>query len=255
MSDEVPSSYRKRITSLEDELGRDVCGYPDQEGTPCEQWPVDEEGRCKRHAGRSLQQAFGEQGERDETDLSQPPSIKQTPSESSPSSRSGWTKVLSESATYWIVLVLLGLMTGGVSGTMLFRGGEATPNQTSTEASLNVEDPDFTRIRERYRNGNLGEVESQLGRIYRNSPGSSDRAQALYYRYVLEQNRGNHRRAYDLAEEFLNQFKNHPLRPEVTFGAWFLADRFLDRQDLARKHREQLNSEYPDSKWAQKTDS
>lgn len=259
MSDEVPSSYRKRIASLKDEVGRDVCGYPDEEGSPCEQWPVDEHGRCSRHAGRSLESAF--QGGSEARVGGATPGAHESPSpvevrSGVPSSSTpGWTEVLGTAITYWVVLVLLGLMAGGVTGTVLFWEGDTLEQPTTTDVSLNVSDPDFTLIREYYRNGNLGEVESQLHRIYRESPSSSDRAQALYYRYVLQQNRGNHRRAYDLAEKFLNEFENHPLRAEVTFGAWFLADRFLEREDLARKYRKQLNSEFPDSKWAQKTDS
>lgn len=258
MSDEVPSSYRKRVSAVEDQLGRDVCGYPNEEGNPCQQWPVDDEGRCSRHSGGSLEEAFGDdepstppiEPEGHETD-SRVDSVR-VPSDPQPE---GWIESLASSATYWGVLVLVGLLAGAASGAYVFGLPSADGEPTPVEVTIDVNSPDFTKIREHYRNGNLAEVESKLREIYRETPSSSDRAQALYYRYVLQQNRGNHRRAYELAEQFLSDFEDHSLRAEVTFGAWFLADRFLEQEDLAEKHREQLNSEFPDTKWADKTDS
>lgn len=258
MSDEVPSSYRKRVSAVEDELGRGVCGYPNEEGDPCQQWPVDDEGRCSRHSGRSLEEAFGE--EEPSSPTIEPEGhergsrVDSVRVSAAPQSE-GWMETVASSATYWGVLVLVGLLTGTASGAYFFGLPSADREPIRAEASIDVNSPDFTKIREHYRKGNLAEVESKLRDIYRETSSSSDRAQALYYRYVLQQNRGNHRRAYELAEQFLSDFEAHSLRAEVTFGAWFLADRFLEREDLAEKHREQLNSEFPDTKWADKTDS
>lgn len=259
MSDEVPSSYRARLAELENELGRDVCGYPDEEGRPCEQWPADQEGRCARHAGRCLDDAFREDDRRSPDPVpTNSPSVPPA-EEGEPDARdTDGSRLLdapARSVSYWMLLVVFGLLSGGGTGAVLFEGGTTPDARTSESVSINLNNPDFTRIRDHYRNGDLGEVGSELRRIHRHARHSSDRAQALYYRYVLQQNRGNHQRAFELATNFLNTFKDHPLRAEVTFGAWFLADRFLGDRELAQRYKEQLNSEFPDSKWAQQTDS
>ena len=43
--------YLEEIDRLEKELGREICGYPTPDCTPCIRAPIDESGRCEIHGG------------------------------------------------------------------------------------------------------------------------------------------------------------------------------------------------------------
>lgn len=259
MTDEVPTSFRERIRSLESELDRSVCGYPTDDGAPCRQWPVDEDGRCSRHRGKTLEEGFqslrrGSGSSSDENDEI----TKSAHEDMTVRDPRGWKHTLVElgrSPTYWILLIVLGLVTGGAYG-MYPAGAGFEPSNTVTKTeSIDVEDPDFNKIREWFRSGRQDRVRQALTRIYENASSSPPRAQALYYRYVLEQRVGNHEKALSSARRFLREFDDHSLRSEVLFGAWFLSRRLLNRPEQAQQYEEQLRSEYPESKWVQKIDS
>ncbi len=255
MTNPVPTPYRERIQSLESELNRTICGYPTEKGTPCRKWPVDDENRCSKHRGKDLQDAFQSgsvpTGESDEYT---PETVQETPLRD-PRDWKYAFRELARTRTYWIIVLLLGLVSGTAYST--FRTGISDQMVSAVEESpsLNVEDPDFNQIREWFRSGRYAMVRRYLNQIYENNSDVSSRAQALYYRYVLEQKLGNHETALSDAETFLQQFDDHTLRPEVLFGAWFLTHRLLDQPEQAEQYRKQLRSEYPESKWVQKINS
>lgn len=259
MTDPVPASYRERIRTLESDLDRSVCGYPTEEGSPCRQWPVDEDGRCSRHSGKDLRDPFESGTVSIESSSTQSgDTIEETAEEPAIRDPRDWKYTLTEMArkpTYWVLLVVLGLVSGTAYGTIRYpTTGNGDANQ-GTVQSIDVDNPDFKTIREWFRSGNHTRVRSGLNEIYENSSNPSSRARALYYRYVHNQQLGNHQSALSDAETFLEKYDDHPLRPEVLFGAWFLSHRMLDRPEQAQKYEQQLRSEYPDSKWVQKINS
>lgn len=266
-SDRLPDGFQEQVEELESELGRDICGFPDEEFEPCEQWPAEGSSRCATHAGRDLEEAINDfrspsshspQSLTPSKTLNQPRSVGDKPV-----GASGFGSTVDRFANsylYWGALVLVGLVLGATAGAFtvdLNQAGSQAPASTTSagDLDLNVDDPDFNKIRELYREGNHREVVQRLNRLIEETSSRSVKAQVLYFSFVFHQNRENYRRALEMADRYLKEFKDHYRRAEVLYGAWFICSRLTDQPERAKRYRQSLLDEFPDSKWAKRLSS
>lgn len=257
------AEHRRAVKEMEERLGREICGVPTDEG-PCSQWPIsDSHGRCRSHARDAeaesgISRIFG--GNPDEDSRSEAP-----------------VEVFPGSPSLWASLALAGLILGGgIMGGLVYYDvlwiprslamveqtqnndrpeRETQGSETQVSMELNLQKPDFTRIRTLYREGNVDQVAVALERIVRKAPRESDRAHGMYLQFVLYQNQGDYDRALRIADRFLDEFEEHDRRPEILFGAAFLCQRFLDRADRARRYKRRLRQRYPESPWTRRLSS
>lgn len=263
-ADRLPDDYQERIQALESDLGRSVCGFPTEGLEPCEQWPADESEHCSRHKDRDLDQALDEltastggssQSLTPQETLREPQTLDSDTSREAPSS---WYRQFDGSYFYWTLLVLVGLLIGAGTAAVTFNGSPpTTQDETSAEPGfeLNFDDPDFTKLRESYRQGNYEEVARSLEELIEETNRDSVKAQGLYYSFVFHQNQQDYRRALEDAERFLEENEDHYRRAEVLYGAWFISNQFLEDAERAEQYRETLLEEFPDSKWANRLSS
>lgn len=259
MSPDVPASYRKKIKELEDELNRSICAYPTDDGSPCKQWPVSDEGRCHQHTGKSIQDGLTSDDNHRSTDRDlQPSEPSEEPSRSSSTETDSefnqwnhrdYVHWLSRSIVYWLMLVVFALSSGAASGYFFVDTPREPATKQPEKIQINTSNPDFSRIRQLYRDDKLSQVRETLRDLAENHQDKSVRGTAYYYRFVFQQNQQNYEEALSLAREYLKKFNNHPRRAEVIYGAWYLTDRYLNRDDLAQQYKDQLQDEFPESVW------
>jgi tetratricopeptide (TPR) repeat protein len=261
-SDRLPDDFQDRIDVLESDLGRDICGFPTEEFDPCDQWPADESGRCSRHADMDLENVVEKfrspssespQSFAPDKTLNEPHQIPETSPANSP--MHVLANRLAGSYWYWLGLILAGLLigAGAAAVTLDFQPPATKPAQTQTrDVEINFENPDFNKIRELYRNGDYQAVARRLDKIIEKTSDDTTRAQVLYFSFVFHQNQKNYRRALEMADRYLEQYSDHYRRAEVLYGAWFISSRLTDNSKRAKRYRQTLLDEFPDSKWARR---
>lgn len=268
MRSEWSTDHRRAVEELEERLGREICGVPTEDGDPCSQWPVSAtHGRCRQHAettegGADGYSIFGE-------------SSSEGGEAPDPASEQGGGRT--RSAGFWVALAMTGIVLGaGIVGGLLYYDviwiprSMAMPSATSSPANpdpgedgkeeevtvdVDPRNPDFTRIRSLYRQGEVDSVAVALKDLVEKAPDRTDRARAMYFQFVLYQNQGAYDEALQVADRFLETFEGHERRPEVLFGAGFLCKRHLDRPDRARQYFRRLENQYPESAWARRLSS
>lgn len=268
MRAEWSPDHRRAVEELEERLGREICGVPTEDGDPCSQWPVSAaHGRCRQHAetagdATSGYSIFGESSSEGENDAPAPAS-----------EQGGGT---ARSAGFWVALAMTGIVLGaGIVGGLLYYDviwiprTMAMPSVSSSPANpepkedeeeevtvdVDLRNPDFTRIRSLYRQGEVDRVAVALKDLVDKAPSRTDRARAMYFQFVLYQNQEAYGRALEVADRFLETFEDHERRPEVLFGAGFLCKRHLDRPDRAQRYFKQLENRYPESSWTRRLSS
>lgn len=259
MRAEWSSDHRQAVEDLEEQLGREICGVPTEDGNPCSQWPVSRtHGRCRRHADSAGtgEDAFSIFGQPDaspkETDRRDPAPVD-----------SG------RSAGFWVSLALAGIVLGaGVVGGLLYyeviwiprsmametvTSAESETETTPEDVTVDIDprNPDFGQVRSLYRQGEIDKVAVALRQIVDEGPRPA-RARAMYLQFVLYQNQEAYQQALDVADRFLRTFEDHDRHPEVLFGAAFLCKQYLDRPERAERYLQRLENQYPESAWAKR---
>ena len=250
MAKEAPdwsSGHREAVSEIEKELGREICGVPTGSGLPCKKWPVDSShGRCSDHA----------------PDLNPEPSRVEVTSCSNDSSSQASSTIFSRflNLPVIIVLVLSGLIAGFVlsAGIIYALGsenlslpGETEPDRSGSSPATSTGSLDFEEINRLFESGEYGRLEEKLDHQLAAGEGAS-REDALYYLFVLYQRTERYRAAIDVGEKFVEEFPDHARAPEVLFGQAKIAVDFLGNQQLADKYYDQLEEEYPESRWIEK---
>lgn len=263
---ELPDDFNEKIDELESELGRKICGFPTEEFEPCQQWPSDESGRCTNHTGLDLNTVLEQR--KSSSGLTSPDPGRLNPSSTNFQQQSSRDFTLPEESSstlieglmsspfYWGLLVVVGLSIGAGTAALTVNFEEVGVGfQSGSQVDLNVQDPNFNRIREFYRNGDFQEVGRRLRTILNETDNSSIKARALYYSFVFYQNRKNYEEALRIADRYLEEYKDHYRRSEILYGAWFICSNLLNRPERAQQYRETLLEEFPESKWAKRLSS
>lgn len=240
------------VKRLEKEMGRDICGEPTSSGLPCKEWPVsDDHGRCSKHKPSAENQSGQPSTE---------PTTESTGEPADPQQNGKSTDSYFGSYKYWIVLGLIGLGLGG-SATASYlvtdysgwwsneKNVEVTQSDTNERPlTIDVNDPNFSRIYEAYQNGRTSDVLMALDSILEQSGSRTARSKALYHKYVFFQDQQQFRSAVEAADRFVHEYSNHALRPEVLYGGGMMCNQYLDEPCETDFHSI-LREEYPESKW------
>lgn len=262
--------HRDVIQRLEQELGREICGVPTPSGLPCKEWPISQQhGRCSKHQPEPERETSPVEDSR----RREPTSPESPPTEEEPSS---W---FSRRVVIPLGLILTGLLLGGgtvayfypsLPGRSLLRSSQESPadgvadvQPASATESLNPglskidpRDPNFATLYKAYReDGNSRQLLELLDRIIRQSPDQSDRAEAMYRKFVLLQILNRFERSVRVADRYLNRFKQGSHRPEILYGAGWISETYLNQHKRSRSYYRKLKDEFPKSKWAQTVSS
>lgn len=252
LKDDWPEDYRRKIEEIETKLNREICGAPDADGEPCQKWPIDsEQGRCREHHNapnnvvpdQTSENAGAVEEVGNDTDQKR-----------------------AFFPTYFLILAFCGLLAGAGSVLVWYHfnlvgfvrqkfshsGNINTRAKEKKTAAVNPDEPDFFRLRELARRGEVDRMVASLRKIAAESDKAPIRAEANYQLFVFYQHQEEFERALDVADKFLGNFAGSRRAAEVLYGAGYICERYLEDSTRAREYYDTLKGEYPDSKWAEK---
>lgn len=166
---------------------------------------------------------------------------------------------------YWVLLALVGLFLG-MSATASYlvtdysswwapeKNVSVTADNESEDVNIDVNNPDYSRIHEWYRQGRADQVITALQTIKEESNTRSARAKALYYQYVFFQGQEQYQQAIEAADEFIESYPRHALRPEVLYGTGLICEEYVD-SECDTDYYEILKQDHPESKWSNEISS
>lgn len=274
MEGEWSHQHRKIIDRIETELGREICGVPTSSGLPCKEWPISQtHGRCRRHSPSDPSSPPDQTSEPQPASHTRPEPARAPSQDPQPSAQDGtsWTT---------LTVVVVGILGGAlIGGGVFFRYPEVVARFAGPEEKNEVSRPDqptqpeprpvsqplpevdpqnpkFREIVKYYRrSGQAGPVLATLNRIVEQSSKPRHRAEALYRKYVLLQMEERFKESLEVADRLLAEFPKNAHRPEVLYGAGWIASNFLNDTQRARSYFQRLKDEFPKSKWAQSLSS